>query len=66
MNNNTTMIIVVIDVLIVLDNVCDNDLFATSVGSAANAMTRGYVRPPASEYEKRKKLAELIYKYTEK
>ena len=39
---------------------------ATSVGSATNAMTRGYVRPPVSEYEKRRKLAELIYKYIEK
>ena len=41
-------------------------LNATSVQDATNAMTRGYVRPPASDYEKRRKLAELLYKYIEK
>ena len=41
-------------------------LNAESVQDATNAMTRGYVRPPASDYERRRKLAELLYKYIEK
>lgn len=41
-------------------------LNASSVAEASNAATRGYIRPPMSEYEKRRKLSELIYKYIER
>ena len=42
-----------------------NYLNATTVRDATAAMTRGYVRSPMSDYERRQKLAELIYKYIE-
>ena len=42
-----------------------NYLNATTVRDATAAMTRGYVRSPMSDYERRQKLAALIYKYLE-
>lgn len=42
-----------------------NYLNASTVKDATAAMTRGYIRSPMSDYERRQKLAELIYKYIE-
>lgn len=36
-----------------------------SIRKATNAFTRGYVRPPKDQYDKRIDLAKIIYKYLE-